>query len=85
MKNKLILILTIIISIFMFIPNTQALSKDYIDKVHEYTKTKVEEDIINIYFFRGEGCPHCAAEEEFFENYDGTTFSDEIIPEEKIW
>ena len=24
---------------------------------------------INVYFFHGDGCPHCAAEEEFFSNY----------------
>ena len=85
MKNKLILLLTIIISISMFIPNTQALSKDYVDKVHEYTKTKVEEDIINIYFFRGEGCPHCAAEEEFFETELKKKYDNIKIYDYEVW
>ena len=85
MKNKLILILTIIISIFMFIPNTQALSKDYVDKVHEYTKTKVEEDVINIYFFRGEGCPHCAAEEKFFETELKKKYDNVKIYDYEVW
>lgn len=25
---------------------------------------------INVYFFHGDGCPHCADEEDFFENYE---------------
>lgn len=28
---------------------------------------KVEEEKINVYFFYGDGCPHCAKEEEFLE------------------
>ena len=28
-----------------------------------------KEKEINIYMFRGEGCPHCAAEEKWFDNY----------------
>ena len=30
---------------------------------------KAEENTINIYLFYGQGCPHCAAEEEFLSEY----------------
>ena len=65
MKNKIIIF---ILLLFIFITPTYALSKTYEDKLSNITNTKVEKDIINIYFFRGEGCPHCAREEEFFKD-----------------
>ena len=46
--------------------NIFAISDDYKDVVHNIVDKKVEEDKINIYFFRGEGCPHCAEEEKWF-------------------
>ena len=46
--------------------NIFALSDDYKDVVHNIVDKKVEKDKINIYFFRGEGCPHCAEEEKWF-------------------
>lgn len=75
MKNKLLLILTFLISTFLILNPAYALSNDYKDKVASYTNTKIEEDVINIYLFYGEGCPHCAKEEKFFkeeleEKYD---------------
>ena len=30
---------------------------------------KADEKVINIYLFYGDGCPHCAAEEEFLSDY----------------
>ena len=30
---------------------------------------KADEKVINIYLFYGDGCPHCAAEEEFLDEY----------------
>lgn len=30
---------------------------------------KADEKVINIYLFYGDGCPHCAAEEEFLDKY----------------
>ena len=35
----------------------------------EEASTSSEEDNkVKIYFFRGEGCPHCAEAEEFFDS-----------------
>lgn len=67
MKNKILTIITIIIAFFIIPNTTQALSKEYEDKVAVYTNTEVEEDTINIYLFYGEGCPHCAKEKKFFD------------------
>ena len=61
--------LWLIIFILLLIPiNSNAISKDYVDKIHDIVDKKVEDDKINIYFFRGEGCPHCAQEEKWLES-----------------
>ena len=44
-----------------------AISKDYEDLLYKVLDEKVEEEKINVYFFYGDGCPHCAKEEEFLE------------------
>lgn len=68
MKHKVI---TLVLLLICLLPiNVNALSEEYKDIIHDITNTEVEEDKINIYFFRGAGCPHCADEEEWFENLD---------------
>lgn len=47
--------------------NTFAISEDYQDRVSSITNTEVEEEKINLYLFRGEGCPHCAEEEKWLK------------------
>ena len=37
------------------------------DLLYKVLDEKVEEEKINVYFFYGDGCPHCAKEEEFLE------------------
>ena len=44
-----------------------ALSIDYDDLIYNITDEEVLEDKINIYFFYGDGCPHCAKEEKFLD------------------
>lgn len=62
-------LLWIIVFLLMLIPiNSNAISNDYKDRVHDIVDKKVEDDKINIYFFRGEGCPHCAQEEKWLES-----------------
>ena len=61
-------ILWIIVFLLMLIPiNSNAISNDYKDRVHNIVDKEVEDDKINIYFFKGEGCPHCAQEEKWLE------------------
>lgn len=58
----------LIVLLLVLIPiNTFAISDSYKDKLHDIVDKKVEDDKINIYFFRGEGCPHCADEEKWFK------------------
>ena len=82
MKNK---VLIFILLLFTFITPAYALSDNYQDKVADITNTKVEEDIINIYFFRGEGCPHCAKEEEFFEKELKKKYDNIKIYDFEVW
>lgn len=63
-KLYLILLAFLLIVVPM---NVNAISKDYVDKVHDIVGKKVEENKINVYFFNRDGCPHCAKEEEFFK------------------
>ena len=68
--------LFLVLFISLIIPvNILALSKDYKDRVYDLVDKKVEDGKVNLYLFRGEGCPHCADEEEWLnsikEDYKG--------------
>ena len=65
MKRKIFTIFLLLV--FLFPINTFALSKNYEDKISSIVDKKVEEGKINFYLFRGEGCPHCAQEEEWIK------------------
>ena len=65
MKRKIFTIFLLLV--FLFPINTFALSKNYDDKISSIVDKKVEEGKINFYLFRGEGCPHCAQEEEWIK------------------
>ncbi len=63
------ILLLIILCISLLVPaNTLALANNYIDKVAAITKTEVNENKINLYLFKGNGCPHCAEEEKWLED-----------------
>lgn len=68
MKHKTLIIITILILLFISPTHSQALTKEYEDKVASYTNTEIEKDIINIYLFYGRGCPHCTKEKDFLES-----------------
>ena len=85
MKNKVLILLVTLLSLFIFISPTYALSETYKDKIADITNTKVEEDIINIYFFRGEGCPHCAEEEKFFNEELKKKYDNIKIYDFEVW
>ena len=40
---------------------------------------------VNVYFFQGEGCPHCTAEKEFFKDLKKDTTLDFNLREYEIW
>ena len=66
-KKSLFFLLLII---FVLPLNTLALSDSYEDKLAEYLNVEKDEEKINIYFFHGDGCPHCAEEEKFLKLLD---------------
>lgn len=53
------------------------MSEDYEDLVYNVVGEEVVEDKINIYFFYGDGCPHCAKEEKFLDRLE-KKYSDNI-------
>lgn len=63
MKKYLMILLLLLLPITTF-----AISKDYNDVLDEYLNISTSEDKINIYFFYGDGCPHCAKEELFLDD-----------------
>ena len=65
------IILTILLVLTFLLPfNSFALSKDYKDVAGEITGDKVVENVVNIYFFHGAECPHCAKEEVFLKKLE---------------
>lgn len=51
---KILLIILLVLPISVF-----GLTDDYQDIVSEYTNDEVITDVLNIYIFHGDGCPHC--------------------------
>ena len=67
MKKRILLLILLFISL-LFPFNIFALSDNYIDKVASITGKEVEKNRINLYLFKGDGCPHCAEEEKWLEH-----------------
>lgn len=67
MKKRILLLILLFISL-LFPFNIFALSDNYIDKVASITGKEVEKNKINLYLFKGDGCPHCAEEEKWLEH-----------------
>ena len=44
-----------------------AIKTDYEDKLYDVVDVVKEENKINLYLFRGEGCPHCKNEEKWLK------------------
>ena len=64
-KHRLLIILLLLIVIFPI--KTYALSDSYKDNIKDIVEEKEEENKVNIYFFYGDGCPHCAKEEKYLK------------------
>ena len=66
MKKILVLLICI-----LFIPfSVQALNSNYKDIVSNIVGEKVEEDVINVYLFYSETCPHCHDEIEYLKTIE---------------
>ena len=69
--NKFKTILVVILSVFLVLPfGVLASQETSTDPANNNTPAgEVEKDKkVKVYFFRGEGCPHCAEAEEFFKS-----------------
>ena len=64
-NKKIINILIIIMTLFLIPSVVYGLSNSYVDKTKDIVGVDIEEGKINVYFFYGDGCPHCAKEEVF--------------------
>ena len=59
----------LLILLLCIIPiHVNALIDEYEDKIHDVVDVEVEKNKINLYIFRGEGCPHCKAEMQWLES-----------------
>lgn len=57
--------LLLLFSLFIFLPiNCFALADDYEDVLYEKLEVEKKEDVVNIYLFYSNVCPHCAREEK---------------------
>ena len=57
--------LLLLFSLFIFLPiNRFALADDYEDVLYEKLEVEKKEDVVNIYLFYSNTCPHCAKEEK---------------------
>ena len=69
--NKLKTILVVILSVFLVLPfGVLASQETSTDPANNNTPAgEVEKDKkVKVYFFRGEGCPHCEDAETFFQS-----------------
>ena len=73
MKKKILLIIFSFL-IFLAIPNLSGLAQ-----------SSGSQYIVNLYFFRGEGCPHCAQEEVFLQQMTAKYGDQLVIHEYEVW
>lgn len=79
-------VVKILLLILLIVPfNVFAYSSDYNDVVAPITGTKVDDKKINLYMFKGDGCPHCAQEEKWLKEIK-TKYKDYLnIYEFEVW
>lgn len=69
MKYKIFLI--VFFFFLFFSPKLSfAISSDYEDVLYNVVGEEVVEGKVNVYFFYGDGCPHCAKEEVFLDRLE---------------
>ena len=61
MKKKIYILLLLL---FIIPINVFGLSDDYTDIISDIVGVEPKDNVVNIYFFYGDGCPHCAREEK---------------------
>ena len=64
------IIFIIVFLLFLFPNNVFALSSEYEDLLYNLVGEEVVEEKINVYFFYGNGCPHCEKEKKFLDSLE---------------
>ena len=70
---KKIGLLFIVLAAFFILPFSVFAEDEEVDssnETEEVTATKEESKEVKVYFFRGEGCPHCQEAEEWFKSIE---------------
>lgn len=70
---KKIGLLFIVLAAFLILPFSVFAEDEEVDssnETEEVTATKEESKEVKVYFFRGEGCPHCQEAEEWFKSIE---------------
>ena len=81
--KKLLYIFVLLICIIPI--GVKAIAEDYVDKLYEVVGVETESDKINLYLFRGEGCPHCKKEKEWLKTIE-KKYGDYLnIYEYEVW
>lgn len=62
------LLLIFLLFFIIFPAKGLAISSSYNDLIYNVVGEDIEEEKVNIYFFYGDGCPHCAREEKFLDS-----------------
>ena len=79
-------VVKILLLILLIVPfNVFAYSSDYKDVVAPIIGTKIDDNKINLYLFKGDGCPHCAQEEKWLKEIK-TKYKDYLnVYEFEVW
>ena len=92
MKKKVAIIssiaitLIIIVTIFICFKNKDKdIPFEELNKYSEVEDIKFEKNKVNVYFFWGEGCPHCKAEYEFLESVYKKYYKNINIYSLEVW
>ena len=72
MKNKYIILIVLLFSLLILPRTVMAISDTYTDNIKDIVEVEEQEGKINLYFFFGDGCPHCAREETFLKELEKT-------------
>lgn len=90
-KKKYFIVLTIILIIFVIIVsvvknnNNSKVKQNLINRDSKLSDIKLMDDKVNIYFFYGNGCPHCEDEFIFLENLNEEYTKDINIYSFEVW
>ena len=71
----LLLVATLLIPVAVFATDEEAVAEEAAtEEVTAAEDTTATSNEVNVYFFRGEGCPHCEEAEQWFQSIEEELF-----------